>query len=762
MEEARRKIKDRCLEKEEPFCASVCPFHLDVREFISRMQRGSFNAAFRIFSNTVGFPAIVAALCDEPCKRACPRSKTDAPISLNLLERAAIAHASNTKPNSYNMPFKKGRIAVVGAGISGLACALRLSNRKYHVAVFEQNGRIGGRLWELLDEDIFLGDIQRQFMYEEYEFFLNTPIHAPLDLLSDFDAVYVATGADGSFSELTENIGDMKSLPFATHRPGVFMGGSLLGAGSLEAMSHGLKAANCIEGYLKTGNMKSAEKNPPTKMRLDPAALTAMEPVIPADGVCFSKKEAAAEAARCIKCRCDACVRHCAMMTYFRKFPERIADEVEITVNPGTLDGNGTVATRLISACNQCGLCGEICPEHIDMGDFLRKSHHAMRAKGAMPWAYHEFWLRDMDFANGERASLSLPAPGYDRCGALFFPGCQLGASDPRYVIESYRFLLGRKPDTALSLGCCGAPAIWAGDQPRHRAVCEKIREEWRRLGEPQVILACPTCLQMFGQYLPEIQSILLFDILSEWGIVPAVQEEGAVASVFDPCATRHRPESQRTIRRLAETAGYRLVPLPYEGNRAQCCSHGGQISIANSSYTQRLVEKRIEEGDAPYIVYCSNCRDIFAHAGKPVRHILDILFGLNDWRRGSPTFDMRRQHREQLKLDLLREFWPEMAVRRKEEKMRHQKKLIIGEHLREKMDRERFLEEDAAAVIEECESEGRKVFAPSTEHWFGCREIGFMTYWVEYAPCPDGYILFNAYSHRMKIDLEDAGHEGK
>ncbi len=73
MEKRIRDIKDRCLEKEDPFCASACPFRLDVREFIGRMQRGAFNSAFRLFSNTVGFPAIVAALCDQPCRNVCPR-----------------------------------------------------------------------------------------------------------------------------------------------------------------------------------------------------------------------------------------------------------------------------------------------------------------------------------------------------------------------------------------------------------------------------------------------------------------------------------------------------------------------------------------------------------------------------------------------------------------------------------------------------------------------------------------------------------------
>lgn len=96
------------MEKEEPFCASACPFHLDVREFIARMQRGAFNTAFRLFSNTTGFPAIVAAHCHEPCAAVCPRGTVDAPVQLNLLEKAAVAYAANTKPNSYNLPRRRG------------------------------------------------------------------------------------------------------------------------------------------------------------------------------------------------------------------------------------------------------------------------------------------------------------------------------------------------------------------------------------------------------------------------------------------------------------------------------------------------------------------------------------------------------------------------------------------------------------------------------------------------------------------------------
>ncbi|MDR1705268.1 MAG: 4Fe-4S dicluster domain-containing protein, partial [Clostridiales bacterium] len=435
MDEAKRLITV-CLDKEEPFCASACPFHYDTREFAARLRRGSFNAAFRLFANAVGFPSIVTALCDEPCKSACPRTKTDAAIELRRLERAALDHAANIKPNSYNLPPKDIKIAVIGAGLEGLGCALRLCNRKYQITLFEKSGRIGGSLWDKLPPEVFLNDIETQFMYEQYTLRLNEEIDGPETLSGDFDYVYMAAGAGSA------------------------------GLSDMEKLAKGLRAAALIEGYLKTGVMKPDEPHKPTRMKLDPAALFPVEPAV-IHGGALSKDEAVTEAKRCIGCRCDACYRHCAMMAYFDKFPSRIADEVAVTVNPGTLDGNGTVATRLISTCNQCGLCAEVCPEDIDVGAFLRASHSAMREKGAMPWAFHDFWLRDMAQARGPEYAFHGLIDGTDKKPRyLFFPGCQLSASEPRYATGAYRLLLQAASDTAIALGCCGAPAIWAGDMP--------------------------------------------------------------------------------------------------------------------------------------------------------------------------------------------------------------------------------------------------------------------------------------------------------
>ena len=102
----------------------------------------------------------------------------------------------------------------------------------------------------------------------------------------------------------------------------------------------------------------------------------------------------------------------------------------------------------------------------------------------------------------------------------------------------------------------------------------DDIREQWRKWGEPTLLLSCPTCLDMFPRYLPELKVQLLTDYLWEKGVTPRRCLEEALA-VFDPCPLRQRPESRQHIRELAEQAGCDLQELPYHGERADRKSVG-------------------------------------------------------------------------------------------------------------------------------------------------------------------------------------------
>ena len=81
-----------------------------------------------------------------------------------------------------------------------------------------------------------------------------------------------------------------------------------------------------------------------------------------------------------------------------------------------------------------------------------------MHEADKVPAAYKQFFLRDMEFANGEYAAIKRPAPGKDKCSDAFFPVTgNLGALDPEYVLRPYEWLL--KQQSGIQVSCCDAVA---------------------------------------------------------------------------------------------------------------------------------------------------------------------------------------------------------------------------------------------------------------------------------------------------------------
>ena len=760
MKQQYTEVVGDCLETESAYCTAACPFHLDTRDFMAKMRRGAFSAAFKAFRDAVGLPRIVSVLCDQRCRAVCPRAQTDEALQMALLEKAAIEFAGTTAPNRYVMPRKKKSIAIVGAGPSGLACALRLASRQYDVTIFEKTKEKGGHLRDILAPELLLRDINEQFTYESVEERMGAEIRT-LDELAGFDAVYIATGAGGTCFGLARDPGGA----FASGKPGCFLGGSLTGSDSITSIADGLHAVHAIERYLKIGEMNHPQDRSGTRMMLDPRALTVMPPVKPASGSGYTEEEAASEAARCLRCACDACIRRCDLMTYYKKFPRRICDEVAITIDPASLDGEETFAKRLMATCNQCGACADGCPEHIDMGAFLLDSRRAMHKKGKLPWAFYDFWLKDMQHAQGPASALArIPGDG-DTAAYAFFPGCQLGASDPSYVLESYRYLLSALPGTALWLSCCSAPAVWSGDEELSGAGFRVLREQWEKLGKPMLLFACPTCKQMFESYLPDADGIFLYDLLYEQmlkkAFVPRRDMRGAAYAVFDPCTSRMETALHASVRALAHNAGAALTPLPDEGRDARCCSWGGHVSIANPGFAKTVIDKRIGQSELPYITYCANCRDIFAAAGKKSLHLLDVLFDLNPDSRQPPGCNERRENRAVLRRQALSEFWGEEAVEMRGTEMGeepHENMILhMDEALRQKLEDELSLVEDIRRTIIRCETSGRTIKDEVTGNLHGYAVVGRVTCWAEYQKLAENeYLLLNAYTHRMSIDLEE------
>lgn len=741
-----------CAQYAPASCSAACLFGMDVVDFTAKLSRGNIDGALRTYRNAVGFPRIISRICPAPCKNACPFSDNGSdPIDMPMLERASVAYASSTAPRANHVPKKTQHVAIIGAGLSGLSLALRMAgNKNYDVTVYERSDRIGGSLWDQMEPEIFLAEFEEQLQHSKYTLKLNHEITS-LDQIQA-DAIYVATGKGGeTFGVLADTPADRFG---SDKHPGVFIGGEVRGCSTAEAGAHGIAATLVIETYLKIASMAGElPKNAGTPLVAAGRDFTNSPAVAPTQGTEYTKEEALAEAARCRHCVCDACTRNCDLLTYFKREPLQYQNEVEGTVHPSSWFTN-KIAMRMVMSCYECGQCTPKCPMGVDICGYTVEEKRILCQNGDTPPVFHDFFVRDMEFS-GNEAGLIRTLPGQEKPEYAFFPGCQLGATDPDYVTGTFALVQKHLPGTALFLRCCGAPAVWSDDEARFAQEFELLQSQWEQLGKPKLILACPSCEKFFGEYLPHIPTVNLYTLLAQWGEKPAVDGAQQTVSVFDPCAARGKHDMQDAVRTIAENAGYTLQPMAHERDNARCCGWGGQIHIANPAFHDYIVNKSANVGEAPYLVYCINCRDTFVEDGKPVRHVLDVLLGLED-DRPLPTWTKRRENRLEVKARLLKEYWNEEAPPVEKSPVN----LIMSDEIKAALSRDHVLEEDIANTVAYCEQTGRKITDPEKGTFIGHCKVGVLTCWAEYKPTaePDTFEVVAAYNHRMSIIGEEDG----
>lgn len=751
------KSFNNCLQYEKPYCQPACPFHLDVKDFIEKIKRGSTNSAFKLYRNAVGFPRIVSRICSQPCQIVCPMAEHGGAIELRELEKSVISHAKRTEPTSYNVPARPGKIAIIGSGLAGLGALLRMATKKYEVHVFEKDNKIGGTL--NLDENaqLFMEDINQQLQHEKYELHLNSRIKSRTELNDmGFDVVFVATGKSG------EDFGLMEAENSDGHKHVLldgdtawFAGGALIGEEDVYALAGGLYMGLILDAYIKTGNLNYADDIMSTNIIIDEKKITDKESIMPADDV-YSKEEMHTEASRCLQCQCNFCRTYEDLTAFTDKWPLRIKDEVFATSLEGASEVKATPAKRLVSTTNFTGNVKAVCPKDIDMDGLILAGKQKMHRLEKTPWVFHDFWLRDMDFSDSENASIVKNNRGAAKSDYAFFPGCQLGASLPELVDKSYEYLLGKNPDTGLMLRCCGAPAEWSGSYDKHDEILSIFKRQWQELGSPTLVTACPTCSRQINKNLSDIPTISIYEYMSENGIEVTKHNDqigfGDQCSIFDPCSTRENEGVKHAVRKLTCDLDIKNIEPPEQSDIPKCCGFGGHPFIASPEYVDYVVDKRIHESDFPYITYCINCRDSFTKAAKDNRHILELIFATS--KKDIPTVSQRRDNRIYLKKTMLDKYWSEKMD---DTRKKYDFELIISDAIRNDMDKERILMEEVYDVVDFVLRTNRKVVDPETHIHSGYRQIGYMTYWVSFKESNEKntYEVIDVYSHRMEIELE-------
>jgi Fe-S oxidoreductase len=460
------------------------------------------------------------------------------------------------------------------------------------------------------------------------------------------------------------------------------------------------------------------------------------------------------EAQRCIQCECMECVKSCEYLKHYKGYPKRYIREIynNLSIVMGTRHSN-----QFINTCALCGQCAELCPTDVDMGEICKNARVQMVEQKRMPPSAHDFALRDMAFSNGDQFAMTRNAPGTEISTYVFFPGCQLSGSSPEYVEKAYAFLRSTfsTKGVGLMLRCCGAPAEWAGRKDLFSETQAEFRSDYEKLGKPKVILACSSCYQVFKDHYPEVEILSLWDVLDQFG-AQEIQPRSFAApvTIHDPCSTRYEAHIQDSVRSILHKLGEVVLELPFNREKTECCSYGGLMWLANRPVAEEVVQRRIGESDLDYVTYCAMCRDFFARRGKRTLHLLDLIYGEPGADLSTTPavgFSQRHENRARLKAQLLNDLWSETMPDRQDFEAIQ---LILPEPVQKLVEDRLILVEDMQKVVEYAERTGKRMLNAANGHYLAYYRPSSVTYWVEYTPQENAFLVHKAYSHRMEIGI--------
>lgn len=139
----------RCLNCKHRPCVSGCPVNIKIPDFIKKVAEGDFSAAYEIIHEDSSLPAVCGRVCpqENQCEGKCVRGIKGESVAIGRLERFVADWNLKNRNNAIKKTEKNGkRVAVIGAGPSGLTCAGDLAKRGYEVTVFEAFHTAGGVL----------------------------------------------------------------------------------------------------------------------------------------------------------------------------------------------------------------------------------------------------------------------------------------------------------------------------------------------------------------------------------------------------------------------------------------------------------------------------------------------------------------------------------------------------------------------------------------------------------------------------------------
>ena len=719
-----------CIHEQSAYCNAACPLKLDAKAMTLAIAQGDFDKALALYEKIPPLPHILSARCEAPCEGACKLCQLGDGIALNRLEAAAVAWGSSGKRKSL-LRKKKKTAAIFGGDLFTLFLAGELSKKMYPVTFYCSQDGLPALLEACLSQppEGALQDLQQLDVTFVWQ---TDPAERFCAEGGRYDLRCAATETARVLFPQALFAEDVMVCREETLIAGPWEG--VLGAAY--AAKRAALSADRLAQNLDPGNTRGQEGCVETKL------YTSLEGVQPSRRIAVKDRDSAvAEAARCIQCHCDECIKGCAYLQHYQKFPRILTREI---YNNVSIIMGDHMMNKPINACALCGQCTVLCPNGYDMAQVCHLARQNMVSTGKMPLAPHEFALMDMVFSN-EEAFLCLPQPGFSQCRYVFFPGCQATAIAPATVRAAYLDLCRRLDGgVALMLGCCGAICDWAGRYELYDDTVAFLHRHFAQLGNPTIIAGCPTCKkQLTSQGGLEVVGI--WHILEQLGLPDRARRMERPMALHDGCGARGDEDTQASIRRIAQQRGCQVTPTAYDGDKTPCCGYGGLTQYTNREVAQEMTDKCLERSDLPYLSYCMACRDRFARQGREPVHLLELVYGTSADQ--CPDISAKRFNRLSLKNTLLEEIWGQEV-----ETVDLGFTIAYTPEAEAMMDDRMILKTDVMQVLQHLQETGEAILEADTGLCVTRCRLGNVTFWVKYQPIDGGYLVCRAYSHRMNI----------
>ena len=721
--EARESL---CVHEQPAYCNAACPLKLDTKAMVAAVAAGDLNKAMQLYEKITPLPHILAAGCEAPCEGKCKLCSLGEGVSVRALEAAAVQYGERAKKRGL-LRKKTKKAAIFGVDLFTLFLAGELAKKMYPVTVYTHFADRDAMLAALIPEipggteDLSRLDIKFEWNADPAEAYAGNAAKYDLRCAAYETAqrLYPGLAVDDAVMVCREH----QLITGKTE--------GVLGA-AFGAKKAALSADRLAQS-LDPGNTRGEEGSVETRL------YTNTEGVVPSERIAVVDRESAiAEAQRCIQCHCDECIRGCAYLQHYKKFPRILTREI---YNNVSIIMGDHMMNKPINACSLCGQCKVLCPNGFDMAEVCKLARENMVYTGKMSLAPHEFALMDMVFSN-EEAFLCKPQPGFDRCRYVFFPGCQATAIAPATVRAAYLDLCDRlEGGVALMLGCCGAICDWAGRYEMYDDTVRFLDEKLKELGDPIVIAGCPSCKKQLARH----ETVGIWEILERIGLPERANRADKPIAIHDACGARGDGETQASIRRIAERLGCTVEETAYSGDKSPCCGYGGLTQYTNREVAKKMTEACLERSELPYLSYCMACRDRFAREGRESMHLLELVYGTAA--DHCPDISAKRYNRLGLREQLLTEVWNEEV-----EAVDLGFTIAYTPEAEAMMDDRMILKSDVVRVLQSLRKTGEAILEEETGLIVTRARLGNVTFWVKYTETETGYLVHRAYSHRMTI----------